>query len=307
MIGFFEPKEKIIERYVDEAFDAVNGLFSSKQEFIDYLNSFGNPREAELFIKICRYYLVAKKHQPTSYIKLIMIVSAIERIANREKKYQEFYDWIESRKQDQEIERAVSRIQKIDVKGFKEIIRVLKEEYSKMFGSQRNVFYFFRDHLIPQDKMKMCKSLRTKWTDTLDAAPILVLKYGKDVVIKEDTLEEFSRRNNLKTEKHLMPYCYNWKRCYVQYGKCFPEIGCPLKQDEASLNQALKMVIDDIYQMRSDFVHEARITPLNEKDAIGTLAVIGGSRKPVSVELTTEELESIFEGALKHYFDQFAM
>ncbi|MDH5771354.1 MAG: hypothetical protein OEZ25_08735, partial [Candidatus Bathyarchaeota archaeon] len=60
---------------------------------------------------------------------------------------------------------------------------------------------------------------------------------------------------------------------------------------------------NDIYQIRNDFVHEAKITPLNEADAIGTLSVIGAKRKPITIELTSEELEDIFEKALKHYFD----
>ena len=41
--------------------------------------------------------------------------------------------------------------------------------------------------------------------------------------------------------------------------------------------------------------HGRALTPLNEKDSIGTLAAIGRERKNVSIELSAESLESIFE------------
>ncbi len=102
-----------------------------------------------------------------------------------------------------------------------------------------------------------------------------------------------------------MPYCYDWRKCYVGYGNCSSELTCALTNNESLLAKILKRVVDDIYQMRNDFVHTARITNLNEKEAISTLVTIGAERRPVSVELTAEDLETIFENGLKHYFDGF--
>lgn len=99
-----------------------------------------------------------------------------------------------------------------------------------------------------------------------------------------------------------MPYCYNWKQCYIDYGQCFPDYGCLLKEDNSLLDKSIKIVVDDLYQMRSDFVHDATITPLNERNAVFTLGTTG--KRPVIIELTVEDLEDVFEKALKHYFNQ---
>jgi hypothetical protein len=89
MIEFFEPKDKTIERWMDVAFEAFNSIFSSKEDFIKYMNSLKNPRDAELFLRIGGFYLIAKKYQRESYVKLIMIISIIEKIANKEKEFQD--------------------------------------------------------------------------------------------------------------------------------------------------------------------------------------------------------------------------
>lgn len=71
------------------------------------------------------------------------------------------------------------------------------------------------------------------------------------------------------------------------------------------LDKTLKKVVNGIYQMCNDFVHTASITPLNERDSVGTLGIIGADRRPVSIELTAQDLEVMFEDEFKHYFDCF--
>jgi len=57
---FPENRENTINTWISEAFEAVNSLFPSKEKFIEYVNSFRNPRDAELFIRLCQFYLIAK-------------------------------------------------------------------------------------------------------------------------------------------------------------------------------------------------------------------------------------------------------
>lgn len=298
MIEFFESKEKTIERWADEAFEAFSSKFSSKEEFIKYMNSLKNPRDAELFIRIGHFYLVAKKYQQASYVKFIMIISIIEKIANKEKEFQEFYDWIEG--QDAKINELLPKLKAIDVNVFKDIIRKLKENYFQEFGSRRNVLAFFRIHLTQEDKIKLIRSVEVDRRGTVERYSERIPAILRHVGGKATTIEELKEKG-FNVKKHFVPYCYNWKQCYFEYGQCVPSLGCLLKDDESLLDKTLKKVVDDLYQMRSDFVHDATITPLNEKDAIFTLGT--SRKKPVLIKLTVEDLERMFEKALKHYFD----
>ena len=276
-----------------------------KKIFIKYLNSLKDPKDAEIFIRICQYYLVAKKHQPSSFVKLIMIISAIEILQSREKKYQEFYNWIDSKAVIFKVRKELSELDRFDTKDFRKIIRELKKDYSELYGSQRNVLDFFEKHLASRDKIKLIKSIRVNFTDATSGLNPKI--FGLEEIHQLSTILEILEKNNFKVEKRLMPYCYNLKRCYIDYLTCYPDIAeCTLMENIELQNKILRKVIGDIYQMRSDFVHDARITPLNERGSVGNFSVIGGKRKrkQVNIELTAEELEGIFERALKHYFDR---
>jgi hypothetical protein len=301
MVPLFETREQVLTVYIDETYDALSSLFPSKDELIEYINSLDNHETAELFIRISRFYLISKRYQPTSYVKLIMIISAIERTVSKDKKYQEFSFWIE--KQKTKIKEDLQKSQKLNEETFLKVMRALREDYFKTYGSARNVIDFFENHLSENDKIELIKSFRGNRTNVIS---YFCLAYFKQIFSPfPTTIEEASKKTNQRIYPRMMPYCYDWKQCFVGYGNCSPEISCALKNDKTLLKKTLKKVVNDLYQLRNDFVHTARVTPLNEQDAIGTLAVIGADRKPVSIELTAQELEAIFERGLKHYFDDF--
>lgn len=305
MIGFLTTREKTIETWVDEAYSAITTLFPSKKDFIKYLNLLKDPKDAEILIRICQYYLVAKEYQPSSFVKLIMIISAIERLQNREKKYQEFYNWIDSKTVISKVRKELSGLDKFDIKDFRKIIREIKKDYSELYGSQRNVIDFLEKHLASKDKIKLITSIRANVTDATSGLYPKI--FGLEEIHQHSMVLEILEKNNFKVEKRLMTYCYNLKRCNVAYGDCDPSFGCLLLEKPNYQKKILKKVIRDIYQIRSDFIHDARITTLNEKDSVGTLSVIRskkGKVKRIVIELTAEKLESMFEKALKHYFDE---
>lgn len=297
MTGLFEPREKTLQTWLDEAFEALKSQYPSVEDFITYINSFSDPKDSELLIEIGMFYLVSKKFLKESYFKLIIMISAIEKMVNKDRKFQEFYQWIHT--QEARIKELLPKIGNFDVKDFMKIMEMLENEYFDSFGSRRNVLQFFGNHLDQGDKIKLIRSMRANWTDT-------VWKFNEKMrpdirgVLDIKQLEE---KFGFSIEKHLMPYCYDWRKCYVDYGDCFPEFGCSLRDETGLLNQFLKKVVDDIYQIRNDLIHDARITPLSEENTI-LLARIG--EKPVSVELTADELEKIFERGLKHYFGSLA-
>jgi hypothetical protein len=290
------PFPYLNESLVDEAFEALGSLFSSKEEFINYLNSFKNPKNVELLIDVTKFYLIAKKYHPQSYIKLIMMISVMEKLVNQYKKFQEFYEWIED--QDDRIKELLSSAKTIDVDAFKNIIRKLKNEYFQCFGSRRNVTTFFEKHFDKEDKVKLVRAIRANWTDFVERFIKRIfrnLDFGKVTSIQE------LKEKGFVVEEGYMPYCYDWKQCWVEYGECHPDCGCSIRENISLLNECVREVVNKLYQMRSDFIHNATLTMLNEKDAIFTLATSGG--KPILIELTAEDLQGMFEKALKHYFD----
>lgn len=295
-----ERREHVLEKYIDEVYEALNGLFPSKNELIHYVNSLDTSETAELFIKISRFYLISKKYQPTSYVKLIMIISAIERTINKDKKYQEFYFWIES--QVSRIKEEIEKAGRIDEKSYLSILKTLREDYFRMYGSQRNVLDFFQNHVSLSNKIKLIKSFRANLTEVISQ---FCLKSHGRLSPFPKTIYEAAKKTGQNVEKGLMPYCYDWQRCFVSYGDCSLGVSCALDDNQSLIDRTVRKVVGDIYQMRNDFVHTARITPLNEEDAVGTLAVLGADRRPISIELTAQELQTIFESGVKHYFDVF--
>lgn len=299
LVPFLQSREHTIAAYINEAFEATS-LFSSKEKFIEYVNSLDDYQTAELFIKICKFYHIAQKYQPTSYVKLIMIISAIERVIYKDRRYQEFYNWIET--QDAKIEEELQKVEIAQKQGFLHIMRILKEEYFKAYSSRRNIIDFFQNHISIENKVKLIKSFRANWTKVVSG---FCMKTHQPILSPfPNSIEEAGKRLNKNIENGLVPYCYDWRQCWVD-GSCHPEISCALINNDLLLAKVLKKVVNDLYQMRNDFVHLARITPLNERDSVGILAVIGEDRKPVSIKLTAEELETVFEDGLKHYFDRF--
>lgn len=309
MSGFLVSREKTINDWVNEAFSAISAQFNSKDQFIEYINSFKDRETAELFLRICSFYCIAKKHQPKSYVKLIMMISAIEHLMNKGKQYEEFCFWIE--KQKPKIAEKLSSVKSINEEDFTKIIRFLRDDYFKIYGSQRNVVEFFQNHLSVEDKIRLVKSIRSNRTKTL---PKFSLKeYQTLFKASPKTIDEASRKTGIKIEESFMPYCYDWKQCQIDYGSCLASVDCKLRnaENKSLLDSTLKKVIThDIYQIRNDFIHNARITPLNEKDSdgfssIGVFGVIGTKRKQIQIELTPEELQGVFEKGLKNYFDGF--
>ena len=199
-----------------------------------------------------------------------MIISAIERLISKKMIFKDFHKWIE--KQDSQIEQELLNCQELGKKEFKKIIRILKEKYFQEFGSRRNVFAFFNNYSIKEDKIKIIKSIRGKWTEVIDQFYPQIYDARHPPIPK--TISELGKQTRLRVEYSLMPHCYNWQQCTIPYRDCIPGLPCLLQDSKIVLEETLKKVIADIYQLRNDFVHSARITPLNDNDSIGLLTTM---------------------------------
>ena len=291
----FDTRANTLDSWINEALEPFQALFPTKNTFINYLNSFKKPQDAELFIRLSHFYGVSKIYEKSSYVKLIMIVSIIEKMVTKEKKYVPFKDWIFT--QNKLIKDHLSEEYQNNIKSFKNILKILKKEYHKKYGSQRNVFIFFKKYVNLKDKIEMIKSFKLQQKDVVSQYTRLLYTPPHLLVNKINKLSKY----NYKIMKIHMPICYNWKYCYVQYGVCHPDIGCLLKVDQKIRNKILRDIVSVIYGMRSDFVHNAKVPPISKK---GIDFTVGTYKKEiVFIEISIDKFEKIFEHAFKKYFD----
>jgi hypothetical protein len=289
----FSKREDTIEIWVNEAYDALKAVFPNKSTFVDYINKITDPLNAELLIRSAQYYLVAKEYQKDSFVKLIMILSLTEKLLSGQNEFQEFPIWVQG--QDRRITRLLCGVGKCSAEEYKRILDVLTNEYYQVFGSRRNVLKFFENHMDLESKIDVISAISPHFTDTVTHYTERLPQYS---TVKN--IEELSGKANHVISKHLMPYCYNWQKCYLEYADCDRSLGCVLEEDKDILEKCLKKVVDLLYQIRNDFVHAAVITPLTEGETF-VYAVVGG--KEVTIELNIEDFEHMFEKAFKHYFD----
>lgn len=296
--GFgFGPRESNLRIWIREAYQPFSSQFSNLIQFVDFINRIQQSENAERFIRYCQFYGSSKNWVKHPFTKLIMMLSIIESIISMGKTYKPFKDWIMG--QDKLIESHFAEIKEGDVGTFKQVMEKFKEKYHSENSSTRNVIEFFHNYFTDQDKVKIIKSFRYKKTD-------VVSRYSERLWddfphLYADKFSDLVERGYHITENDIMSLCYNWRNCYIDYGSCHPDsMYCMLKEDEDLLFRYLKRVINIIYTMRSNFVHDAKFPPLGEKG----IDFMGGiyKGKSIIVELNIGHFEELFEKGFLKYF-----
>jgi hypothetical protein len=263
-----------------------------------------------------------------AHLVLIMIISIMERISLGFTKYADFFEWT-GRKET--VERLKTEFESVfKPEKIEEFISAIREDWSKDYGSVTKITSFFKDFMKKEEKMEFVKSIRfmmkvpelppkhmesingktpekaeeifENWKQTFEKEQQLVFETDEDV-------KKYVIRNNSKTTWEALPICFDKKehwKCYSRnpYGQglgyCHYNYFCNLYKDEELLDKCFDKTVKTLYDWRSEFVHNAKIPPINET------AIHGGiyKKKSIIVELTTKELKPVFEKMLKRYFDQ---
>jgi len=289
-------REGHIDVLINECYKAMEQKLGKKSDFINYLNKIERPEDAELLIDVLSFYNKAKNYAEDTFIKVIMMISCIEKIAVE--KHMFFQDWL------LKYEPVVKeRVEKILIgthdlhNDFKKLVSELKDEYNKEYGSSRKVRTFLSTHLTEDEKINLIRCFRLKHTSRAHRFSKRMEPGYKDI----ETIEDLKKTGRFSVNEALMPSCYSWESCYVDYGQCCPEIYCTLRGNK-SLDETLKEIIDVIYGMRSKFVHNAKMFNLPKKDVFSVLDVY--MDKGVSIEMKIEAFEEMFENCLKRFFNK---
>ena len=216
-------REEKLKEFIDEAYQGISSLFQSETDFIDYINSFLDAETAELFIEICKFYFISKKYQPTTCVKLIMMLSIIEKTISKEKEWEEFHCWVFNQRS--LIQESLDKTEKVGANAFLKIIESLKEEYFKEYGShKRNVYEFFRNYASTDNQIRLIKAFRANYTKVIEdfeAQDYLMSPFPQ-------TIEKASEVTKKPIENMMMPYCFNWQKCLVYCGDCDHSEVCEL-------------------------------------------------------------------------------
>ena len=320
-------REKILNEWITVIWQAFKSIFKSKDEVIEYINSFKRVENAELFIQIGLYYYRAKV-QCNPVIKIITMFSIAERLMAGGEKYMPFEDWLISKKSRHFIEKRLRNISRLTYKAFKKLIENLRKEHRRRFGSKQGTIKFFHRYLTDEEKIMLVTSFKFihKY---INAMWLSVIKRDyRDVFeqIKEEDVDTAISKIIEVIKKHfhiedseivgesIFPVCYDWKVCPIYNGSCAINceeddiLYCKLRRSSEFLDEALEEVIKVLYSLRSEFIHEAAITLIIPEKGESNFVIaptIYRKRKPLFIEIAIEDLENIFEKAIKRYFDTF--
>ena len=302
-----KKRTKLVEYKIKKCFNALrDNLFSSEEEFIGYVNSMKDPKDAELFLDLCEFYSTFKELKGYPYIKLIAIISIIDKLNARKVKFKPFKDWVLSKEGGNYIKEYLSKVSVNDeVKKFKEVFKKLREKHGEIFGSQRSVIKFFENYCSVNDQVKLIRAFKFKRTAVVERYSQNYTWCPSDVRSIEDLQKKY--RNQYKVEKRYMPECYDWRYCWVE-GRTCNSSKCRLIENHHYRKEILGKIVSFIYQMRNDFIHGAKIPPIIKRpQEVDTLTIAGkiGDEYGI-INLSIEDIQEIFERGFKKYFDKLS-
>lgn len=252
---------RLLKGLVYRTHEAFNALFSTEEEVTNYVNSFADPRIAELFLEVGDYYHSAKYYscpncfppkriekcphcknafEMPAYIVLIMIISIMEKLSLGLGNWKDFIDWLgkgEVRNEYQELLRNGE-----EIKGCEELISSLKKQWRKEYGSSAKITEFFGKFMIDEEKIELIKSIRyiieapelppkkinsEKPSTSQKAQEVFenwkqAFEKEQQLMFKTDNdLKNYVKRNNFKTAWEVLPICFNRREYWKCYSKDF--------------------------------------------------------------------------------------
>lgn len=291
-------REEEIRRYLEETQTCLDRLFPTLADLIEYLNGFDSPQDVELLISVCKFYNIAKNYANHPFLKFIMMISVFEKLSCG--RYLSFHDWLVMRENRETLENSIAKIEDYD--SLISFLNKSYQDYVSLYGLTSNLFRFFKEHLTENEKIELVRSFHVSRKQCIERDRyVLSRKHG--VARREyENIEECSRVEGQPLEERLLPHCYDWKDCYLEYGRCCPDVACILKGNEELLDEELKRIINIIYDYRSKFVHGARAPPFsgNGVDFVSDVY----NERPITIYFNLDELQEMLEDSLKRHFDR---
>jgi len=231
--------------FVKRDFQFFKGIYSSEKEMLDYglkLQKIGDTTKAFLELySISEFYITLKSVQD-GFVKLIMIISLIERLASN-KDYVDFSTWLKANESENgNARKAWNNYNDRDG-----------------YGCSHKFRNFFKnpDYLTKSEQISLVQSVKfySKYKGKRVSAPLFCYqeKCGRG---NRDCVFHYDQKPVL----HALSMNGEEDE-YFRYGI----EDCPLFQDGKLLNKTLNELANFIYQMRNKFVHNATLFHLAKK------------------------------------------
>jgi len=308
----YRTREAVLKRMANEASNDWSKVFSdlnTTEKLEQYLERL-EPKMRELFLDVARFVGIMYRELDNvpdhlrDALAMVLIFSIIERLQESKRKYIKLGDWLQGSE-------AAQKLTELTDQGLKanEILRCLMNAYFSSFGSTQAASDFFDIYLSTDYKKLLIQSYHTRrkciigyYRDTLKS---LVPGFRETMTVN-DVKNILKDRANV--DMNFLPLCYR-VTCYVQSGRCHPNIVCDL-DDEETLRKTLRKTVNRLlYEYRNAFVHKAELpmlAPELQEEAQSYYSAVFDVLKgrPVKHTLRRESLLDAFSVSLKRFFER---
>lgn len=310
--SFLGSRIDILETWQKEAYEDYKNLFSTQEEFIEYLKKL-LPTYRELLLGVSRFYgsiynsltqlPESLKHLRDPF-ELIMMFSIIEKLQSVNKTYTSINIWLESKACKSVLKDLAKKIEAEKV-NISDVGKELKNKYYESGGSGNAIADFFSTYFSSEEQKKLVRSYheRTPCVERLLSNIIRSLPNFQENMSPQQVATLTKRT----VKEAFLPICYNID-CYIDYGTCHPNYKCILN-DQAKLKEYVSRVTKHlVVQYRNRFVHKASIFTFAEPKIdnahffhYSVFDKVKG--KFIQHQLKRELLHNAFQKAFKLFFD----
>jgi len=310
----FRNRKSTLDMWLKETFDHWRNIYSdisSPDELAKYLEQL-QPKERELFIDVSGFVfmLFNELDKIPSHVReavaIVVMCSIIERLQATRKGYVSLDNWLKKKEAAQELEKAIHTS---DHQG---ALTCLVDLYHSKHGSTQAVTDFFYNYFSRKEQESL---IRDYCVQTKCLPRMLGIRLQRLIPEFSNTwtLQKIVERlgDQIRVEEDFLPVCYG-VTCYIDYGRCFPDIGCRLS-DSRLLEKSLRRVVRRlVYGYRNRFVHHASWPILSSgerKDDKGSFSSTVFDLVDDTVIKHTLDLKSLltaFQSSLRRFFEASA-
>jgi len=307
----YRSRTRHLEMRLKEAYNHWRSVYtdiSSLDQLRPYLERFP-PKGRELFLDLSGFVSILfnelDKIPPylQDAVAIVSICSIIERIQMAKNGYVSLGNWLKEKKTGETLKEL------LQTRTSHEALVQLVDLFHSKYGSTRAVADFFNSYFNREEKESLIRDYRVQ-TRYIPRIHEPVLRRFIPDFSDTWTLEEVVQKlgNRVELEEGFLPVCYG-VTCYIEYGQCFPNVNCRLK-DQKLLEDSLRRVARRlVYGYRNRFVHQARLPILasgagkNEKAQFSSIVFDLLDDTIVEHSLDLNSLLKTFQSSLRRFFD----
>lgn len=313
--SLFGTRQQYLQTRLEEASKHYAKVFpeiADSSQLAEYLEKL-DPRVRELVLEVDNFanILYNELDSIPGYLRdaiaIVMMFSMIETLQLATKKYVMHHDWLQSRE-------CASRLNELTGQGLDadQIMKSLIQIYFSTYGSAHAASDFFANYLSQSDKKSLIRTYGTtrECIERMSGGLLRILMptYNERMTLQE--IKQALGDRVRKIEEARLPVCYA-PSCYIQYGRCRPESGCRLDNDDDLLRRSLGRVVRDLlYAYRNAFVHSSRFPMIPERaetssetEHISRITLDVLNDKFFAHTLDLKFLLQAFRTSLKQFFD----